>query len=360
MARRYGLGFDLEGVGNNAKIDFAWETIDNLSSLGPAYHDRVVRFDEYDDEHWRKQRAKSGHSTGTTPLVSLMVAAIDGIDDKKLIAFAKDIAKPNPGAKEMFEYAKRCGDVFIITNSYPAAALLTAKEIGIPSSSVYTLGYQFYREGREMLNGMGLEEEVEMRSPMGVFLKYRDLLEKFLDKYLKVCERILSFYESGGEDIKELRNAHDIIFNGIPEKELRDELGYLLLGEMGIMGGHRKADALTYAHRRGRRFYIGDGIVDADAIDYADFGTSVNCTNEEALRDSKLNIGTLDFRELIPVLESIRKGEFDPEKLKEELHRGVEEGCVVYTHDDIEKNFAEVVAANKKIKGNLKDMYPKL
>ena len=314
-----GYGFDLEGPVKCPKTDFAWEIIDGPSGLGPQYHDRVMRFDGYDDARWIAERAKRGHSTGTTPLVSLMVAAIGGVTDKKLIEFARSIVKSNPGAEEMLKHAKNCGDVYIVTNSYPAAALATAEGLDIPSSSVYTLGHQFWDE-RGKLNGMKFVEEVKMRSPMGVLLKHRGLLEEFLEKYLNVCDKILLYYEKGEGNFSELKKAHDNIFNAVPNDELKAELKYLLLDEMGIMGGHRKAQALRHAHPEGEVFYVGDSIVDADPIKEADIGVSVNCTNEEALRDSDLNVATTGFSGFKNIFNRIGNGWFDPNEVKHALN----------------------------------------
>jgi predicted HAD superfamily phosphohydrolase len=351
------LYFDLEGPVNNPEVDLAWKIIDDLSNLGPEYHDRVQRFDEYDDARWLAERDEKGHSTGTTPLVSLMIAAVDGITDEKLVEYTNDIIKLNPGAKEMLKSAKEVGDVYFVTNSYPAAAILTAKkeEIEIPSSRVFTLGYQYYGRDRVRFDRMKLEEEIERRSPMEVFLKHRDQLKEFLDKYLQACENILAFYEKGEGNLKELIQAHDKIFQEVPNEHLKTNLQYLLLNEEGIMGGHNKAEVFEATARKGEeKFYLGDSIVDADPIDIAEYGISVNCTNKEALMASKLNAVLTNFEGFIPILERIRNGRFDPKEIRLNLS---EDWRIIYTPDFIRDNFNEVVNMNRAFKTKLKSLY---
>jgi predicted HAD superfamily phosphohydrolase len=349
----FGFYFDQEGVVNNVSTDLAKSMIAN-SRLKEIYMSRVFDgFDPLDDEHWRQQRKKKGHSTGATPVIALMVAAIDGKKDSYLLELAESEIEPNPGADEMVEYAKKMGEVFLVTNSYPGGALLTAKRLGIPSSHVYSMGHQ--AEGtRGKLDGMALEEELELRSPLTILSKYRKELDIFLDRYLESCNKIMNFYQNGEDNLNDLINSQLRLFHEIKDPQLREELEYLLVNERGIMGGHRKAQVVDMHSPGGRNaIAIGDSIVDADMLALAQYGISVNCTNKEALFSCKLNTVVRDFKHMNEIFEPIGRG-MTPIDIEEAIKK---EAIQVYSQKTIMESLNAVTAVNKDAKDHLKKFY---
>ena len=118
------------------------------------------------------------------------------------------------------------------------------------------------------------------------------------------------------------------------------------------MGGHNKARVLQRIAPDGNVIYIGDSIVDADAIKFARYGFSVNCTNHHALRDSKFNIVTRDMFSLLPLLDDVQSGGFDT--------RGTSySGMAVFTPQQVTYDFDAVKTANAEAKNFLKGVYNK-
>jgi predicted HAD superfamily phosphohydrolase len=341
--------FDKEGVLENGKVNFAKAMLEN-SGLRDKYFSRIFDdYDAFDDEHWRKERTRKGHSTGTTPAIALMAVAIDGKDDKYLLDLADGIVEFNPGAKDMVDYAKKMGEVRIVTNAHPAAMFGLKDEFNIASSHIYTMGRQA-EGGRGKLNRMTPEEELEFRSPLAVLGKYRKELEVFLDKYLEACGRIMEHYKTGEGNLADLLNKKVGLFHEVKETELREELEYLLLSERGIMGGHRKAWVVdTYSPRGWGAVAIDDSIVGADMVALAQYGISFNCTNKEALLSCKMNAAVTDLSDMNKVFNCIGEGmvPIDIEKALKYVH----------SHDTILKYFDNVKAANNEAKGYLKGLY---
>ena len=117
------------------------------------------------------------------------------------------------------------------------------------------------------------------------------------------------------------------------------------------MGGHRKVDVLRKI--KGKIVYLGDSIVDADAIRFADYGFAVNCTSRHCLLDAKLNLALSDFSDLIPLLEDILDGKFVITDAKKYETKNMK----VFLPNEIKQNFEYVKSVNNMFKQQLKELY---
>jgi predicted HAD superfamily phosphohydrolase len=350
--------FDYEGIINTPAVDFSWISYKKLVSKKTKreFPEKWIKiFDKYDDARWERERKIAGHSTGTTPLVIDCIIACDGISDHELISLAYSCIQENPGIEEIFDFLKKeYTQPFIITNSYPALALVTAYKYGINSSSVFTHGYQLSERDRMLMDSrkiLDLEEEVLKRSPLPS-IKPKEELEIFLRKYLNNCSELLNAYKSNNEfKIKKLEEKERKLFYNIKDKNLRKVLMYMFLSEKGIMGGHRKVDVLKKI--KDKVVYFGDSIVDADAVRFADYGIAVNCTNKHCLLDAKLNLALSNFSDLIPLLEDILNEKF----VVADAKKYETENMKVFLPDEITQNFNYVKFVNHKFKQELKNLF---
>lgn len=348
---------DYEGI--IKPIDFAWIMYEKVSKKTKRkFPEELIKtFDEYDDTRWEREREARGHSTGTTPLVIDCVAACDGISDSEIIQLACSYPQENPGIEKVFDFLKKehFMQPFIVTNSHPALPLATAYKYGISSSKVFTHGYQLseqekkYLDSREILN---LEKEVLKRSPLPS-LKPKEELENFLEEYLNNCSKLLKAYRANDKPkIRKLEEEQIKLFYSIKDKSLGKVLRYMFLFEKGIMGGHRKVDILEKI-RDDEIVYLGDSIVDADAVCFADHGFAVNCTNRHCLLDAKLSLALSDFSDFLPLLEDILDGKFAVDDAK----RYETKNMKVFLPNEIKQNFDHVKLVNSMFKQQLKELY---
>ncbi|OFZ37371.1 MAG: hypothetical protein A2070_03720 [Bdellovibrionales bacterium GWC1_52_8] len=91
--------------------------------------------------------------------------------------------------------------------------------------------------------------------------------------------------------------------------------------------------------------------MDADAIRFARYGFSMNCTNDYALKESKINLVVGDMGNLIPLLEDIQAGRFNMQS------PGRYSGVQLFSAADVIERFEVVKGANKEMKGALKATY---
>ncbi len=363
--RRPVFAFDYEGPVCNPAVDFAWLIYRRLVSeeTKKKFPEALIQtFDEYDDARWERERARRGHSTGTTPLVLDCVAACDDIGNGRLISFAKSCVQENPGIKELIEFLIQQKTVpYFVTNSYPALSLTSTYEWGIPSSKVFSHGYQLSLETRRNIDRQRrgnarstFEEEVYSRSPL-LDLIGEEELEPFLREYLEVCSRLLTAYKQNSEhEIVNLEIMQVKMFDKIDYKDLRNTLKYMFLKEKAITGGHNKARILQKISQDGTGVvYLGDSIVDADPIKFAQYGFATNCTNKHALQDAKLSLVVPDFSLLVPMFEDILKGRFSFERTKGYERNGMR----VFLPDEVREKFDYVKSANNEIKAALKALY---
>ncbi|OYT27099.1 MAG: hypothetical protein B6V02_00510 [Thermoprotei archaeon ex4572_64] len=349
--------FDDEGVIDNPGLDFAWLCLRKYipDSYRKYYEYMVKMFDEYDDLRWLYERDLEGHSTGTTPIIVLCILALFNINDDELIKYALKVKHENVGIdKVLIWILKELNiEVLIISNAYPAIPLLSALKYGIKTSNVYTSGFQ-YRTCIDVLKDMNdLVQEVYERSPLKILTRYRSELKNFLVEYLNICLKLRNEYLSRNERlISRLMRRLEQVVNSLESSELKSILKYLLYDEYGVMGGHNKRKVIE--KRCGSdTIYLGDSIVDADALSYANYGVSINCVNKHALLASKLNIATLDYSELIHVINHIL--DYGLEKL-EKLRRSLK-NSILFTRDDIEKNLNFVIEINRKYRSILIENY---
>ncbi len=350
---------DFEGPLANPAIDIAWDIYRELVSQATRsrYPESAVRaFDEYDDARWRHERRDETnghrHSTGTFPLLIDCIAALDGLTDRDITELAYQKMGPqqqgyNPGAQDLLGRTMRRGPVRIVTSSHPAMPLVAADHHSLSYDNIFTHGWQ--------VDGSPIPQESHMgyRSPLRR-LSGQEGLGRFLDKYLTKCSRVLQAIASG--DPKAIWRAtarHDSFLRGV-SGELGNTLRYMFLYELGVMGGHRKAGVLRNVAPDGNVFYLGDGIVDADPIEFARYGCSINCTNDEALQASKLNLVTRDLMTIDPLVADIQAGVFELEGAPERYSGN---GLKIFTADDIRDGLGDVKEENKTAKGNLKAHY---
>lgn len=362
-------GFDVEGVFLNPKFDFAWLTYERL--LSSSTREKFPRelceeFDsKYDDGRYLNELyCKRGHATGTWPLLSLMLCALDGISDSQLISFAEKHMLKNPGIDEFISYLKESGKwekVYLLTSSYAAAPLIFAREQELPAKHVFTLGFQYPLNWQKEEAKFDLEEEVKKRSPIPDFLDHRYQLEEFLNQYLELCKKYVRAYEGGqlyGENgIYEILTKQENLITSNPNlaPRLRETLRYFLIQENGLMGSRGKVRAMQSICEMPEMWaYIGDGIVDGMPIHFARYGISLNMTNPHALKFSKLNVATSNLSNLIPVYENLELIISDPGQIKENFSNP---STKIFTPEDIRERFEEVVKANREAKEILRGMY---
>ncbi len=348
MSKNVPVVFDFEGPLANPAINFAWMSYNAFVSGAtkerfPA--GRIREFDEWDDAFWEACRNVAVHSTGATPLVIDCVLAMDQITDKRLIELARQKVQLNPGVPELLRELAH-DNFYIITSSHPAAPLVTAKEYDVHFGRVSTHGFQQVHLDDVHYD---LEVDVGQRSPLQSLANYRDLAN-FLSGYLDVCSEILAALKT--HDYQKMLRASAIYRNAFWNND--PTIQYLFSREEGIMGGHRKAQILQKIAPDTNVAFFGDGIVDADGIKFAKYGTSLNCTNDQALLDSKINFITIDMSTLLPVIEDIRAGRFDAEHAAQRYS-----GMQVFTPPSIQGNLGYVKAANSEAKEALKQAYSK-
>ncbi|MFH1229209.1 MAG: hypothetical protein V1678_02160 [Candidatus Aenigmatarchaeota archaeon] len=356
---------DYEGPMNNCGGDLAWQTYKLLvseSTKAKYPEDMCKRYDgDFDDGKYFYSINKSERwATGTWPSLSLAIAAVDGKTDDDLIELAGKTVQLAPGVEKMLTYLVETfgpEHVHFETSSYPAAPLMTAKEFGIPFYNVAANGIQRY--GKK-----DITEEIKTRSPMGVLSKNKAEVERFLQDYVPVCEKLGSYYvqplnsqslsPEQLEDIRSLENQYAELFPKVKDNATREALEGMFLTQEYDMGSHRKVDAMKrFGAKRATTVYGGDGIVDAMPIDWANFGFSINMKDKHALSLSKMNFATADMSLMIPMYESIRNGEFGS-SLQTKLGS---EKFAVFTPKEIRRSIEVVVKENGKMKDQIKGCY---
>jgi len=353
------FAFDQEGILTNPGLDFAHVILYRMlpAPLKKQYADRIAeRFDAYDDARWLYERGERGHNTGTTPLMALFAAACAGLTDRQLIQQQQLMLRENPGVSELVHYVHESGEPpLIVTSSYPAGALTLAQRYGIPFDNVFSLGYQrgtAYRDPSKSVE----DEVINWRSPLRFLLRKREGLQSFMDAYLNLCERMLEVLGDGAsfiyrEGFNELKEEEGTLFKDINDISLKRYLRKLLKDENGIMGAHNKARVME--GRNGSHWiYLGDGIVDADALQQAQYGIAVNCTNRHALGSAKLDIATVDMSNVIPVFEDITQGRFTPQRARKMR----KDGFTVFTPQDIQDNPDYVIDTNRATKNAQREL----
>ncbi|MEM2934297.1 MAG: hypothetical protein QXL78_05155 [Methanocellales archaeon] len=342
---KYIIAFDVEGPIANPSFDFTWLCLEHTSK---QFYERIKFFDEYDDLRWVHERDKRGtkHSTGTTPLISLLAAACEGFSDGQLKEIAREKMKLSRGAKELLKWLICEREIlpYFITSSYPAVSLLLGRKFNIPSSHIYCAGNQLSREELLKFNyNPDFDVELQLRSPVELWNKKQVEVVEFLEEYLANCLELRNCYLQNQRkgNIKALLKLQRKIFEGVKDGELRASLIALILKQKGVMGGHNKKRVLKKLSPDPKyAIYLGDGIVDADCLEYANYGIAVNCINSFALHSCKFNIATANEAFLIPIFEQILDGKF-----KLEQTRSSDE-LIIYPQRDIKNKLDEVKKVN--------------
>ncbi len=352
------IAFDVEGPIANPAFDFTWLCLEYTSK---QFYERIKLFDEYDDLRWAYERKKAGHkgkhSTGTTPLISLLAAACEGFTDLRLAQIAGEKLRLSRGAGELLKWliCERGIIPYFITSSYPAVPLLIAMQLFIPSSHIYCTGNQLSKAQISIFDrNPNFDLEIASRSPVELWKKHRVEANRFLSEYLENCVELRDAYNQN-RDEKDLLEAQQKIFNEIKDGKLKDSLSKLIMRQEGVMGGHKKRMALeSISSDREIAIYIGDGIVDADALEYAKFGIAINCVNSFALQSCKLNIATSNEALLIPVLGRMLERKFEVEKAKREL---TGDELIIFSQSDIKAKFDEVKRINNQFREVMKQHF---
>lgn len=351
------IAFDVEGPIASPAFDFSWLCLEQTSG---EFYERIKRFDEYDDLRWAYERETGGqskHSTGTTPLISLLAAACEGFTDLRLTQMAGEKLRLSRGVGGLLKWliSEKGMIPHFITSSYPAVPLLIAKQFVIPSSHVYCAGNQLSGEQLSIFDSNpSFDLQIASRSPVELWSRHREGARKFLNGYLENCIEMRSAYVEN-RDKKDLLEGQQKIFSEIKDSQLRDSLTRLILKQHGVMGGHNKRKALSKVSPDPElAIFIGDGIVDADALDYAKYGIAINCTSSYALHSCKLNIATSNEALLIPVLEQIMEGKFEVEKAKREC---TGDEFIIFSHRDIKAKFDEVKRINSTFREAMKQHF---
>ncbi|MCS4542459.1 MAG: hypothetical protein HY929_09155 [Euryarchaeota archaeon] len=348
----YIIAFDVEGPILNPAIDFAWLS---LKKFAKEFYEKVKLFDEYDDLRWVYERDKNGHSTGAMPLISLCACICKSITDEALLQLAKKSVIENLGTKEVLDWLKEKEiPVYFVTSSYPAVSLIEGYRHGIKSSHIYCSGYQLSEEKAKYFNfKRDLTEELRERSPVSKLKMFQTELSGFLGDYLQNCSELRSAYiKNNVSKIETLKKEQELVFKKIREKELREELTYLLYEEKGIMGSHNKKRVLQSISTYENIIYIGDGIVDCDALAYSKYGISLNCTNDYALLSSKINVATNNIANIIPIISEIIKGNFNVNKIKNDF---TSDEIKIFSNNDIKNNLPNIKNINNFFKSILRE-----
>jgi predicted HAD superfamily phosphohydrolase len=381
------VSLDVEGPIINPKFDFSWLIVEKLAKGGKIkdFNDRVKAFDEYDDNRWLRERKVGGHSTGTTPIISSLFAIAHGTNNEAFHTLAKDNLTFSPGATQLLSWLKNTKGIepYFVSSAHPAAILPVAYQLEISSSHVFCNGCQLTQKEAETFdkkrrekpddNSQTMMNEIRERFPYEKYLNSK-VLRQFLDEYLEICVKINSLYAESQINEKALQAAEkeQLRILGEARKEdssLAKDLKYLLFSEDGVMGAHKKKQALVVIEKREKvkkekLVFIGDSIVDADPIAYAGHGISVNCTNKDALLSSRINLATPSLESLIPLLEFVISGKpmssDSKEDLEKEISKRISSGAQVslasklFTADDIKTDMNAVMQANRLWKDYIK------
>jgi len=346
LAKGFVVVFDVEGPIINPKFDFAWLMIENLAKESRIrdLNDRVKAFDEYDDNRWLHERRAKGHSTGTTPVISSLLAIAHGATNELFLTLARKQLTLTPGATQLLTWLKNANGIepYFVSSAHPAAVLPVAYQLGISSSHVFCNGRQltmkeaekFDKKRREKPNDNNqiMLNEIQERFPYERYSNSK-ILRQFLDDYLEICIEMNKLYAQSetNESALQSKKREQLELLGRIKKEdsnLAKDLRYLLYSEDGVMGAHRKKQALIIIEKREKVkkesiIYVGDSIVDADPLAYAGHGISVNCTNKEALLSSRINVATPSLESLIPLIEFIASNKPMSSESKEDLEKEI-------------------------------------
>jgi predicted HAD superfamily phosphohydrolase len=387
LNKKFVVAFDVEGPIVDPSFDFAWLVLENLVKVNDlkTLSEKVKVFDEYDDNRWLRERGMEGHSTGTTPIVSSLLAVAYGAKNEDFLNLAKQHLKLTPGASRLLGWLKDEKRIqpYFISSAHPAAVLPVAYKLGIPSSHVFCSGYQlaqakaesYDKQRTEKLDSddQTMQKEIKERFP---YEKYSnsESLQNFLNRFLDLCVEMNKSYASGRTDEEAVRNSREKQLRLLEEarKEistLADDLRYLLYSEDGVMGAHRKKRALMSIEKlekakKENLIYSGDSIVDADAIAYAGYGISINCTNRQALISSKINVATTTLESLIPIIEHISSGADLTIELRDTIQERINEAISpgnqttpptrIFTRNEIDNKIEAVMQANRLCKEYMK------
>jgi predicted HAD superfamily phosphohydrolase len=383
------FAFDVEGPIVNPSFDFSWLTLENLvkSDDLKTISEKVRIFDEYDDNRWLRERGMEGHSTGTTPIITSLLAVAYGAKNDDFLDLANRHLKLTPGAGQLLRWLKDEKRVqpFLISSANPAAILPVAYKFGVLSSHVFCSGLQLTRTVAERYDKLRtttpdneqetIREEMKERFPYDKYSN-SESLRRFLDMFLDLCVEMNKSYASGRTDEEIVRSSREkqLKLLGEARKDvgtLAEDLRYLLYSEDGVMGGHRKKRALMLIEkqektRKEKLVYSGDSIVDADAIAFAGHGISINCTNRQALISSKINVATPNLESLIPIMEHIVSGEELTLEARDLIEGRVNEATVaqikaapptrIFTKNEIDTRTDAVMQSNKLCKEYIKKM----
>jgi predicted HAD superfamily phosphohydrolase len=126
----------------------------------------------------------------------------------------------------------------------------------------------------------------------------------------------------------------------------------LFLRQVAVRGGHNKARIVKDIAPDANVVYIGDGIVDADPLEFSLYSISLNCTDEFALQAAKINIVTENLSSLLPLLSDLQHGRVSVENIK-----GRYPDMRVFDRGDVQNDFQFVGFANAEVRKALKDRY---
>ncbi|MBI4363046.1 MAG: hypothetical protein HY558_07720 [Euryarchaeota archaeon] len=344
------LGLDLEGPIFNPACDFGWTIARRYLQGADGRRDleALQGFDRWDDLLYLRQRRTRGHSTGATPLVSALLAHTRGATTRDLHRLARRTLAKNPGAPQLLRWLHRESplEVLYITSGHPLVGLSLARETHPGPARVYTSGYTL-RHARG-----SVESQAEARWPSRLFTAHRRPLRGFLDGLLEACGREAKALETDNRR-GPLREQYPSLFRGVEPPPLRAALTRLLRDEEGIMGGHRKAWALSRHAPPGRALALGDSIVDIEMLRYTPRSITMNCTHPRALLSARLNLCVDRMDTLIPLLDDASRGLWEPHRWKRELQGA---SLRLHTPRDIRAHPRRVLEENRRFKENLKSL----
>jgi len=373
---------DVEGPLKNGKYDGAkhiMETLVKRKLMTQEEMDTATgKFDEHDDNKDRVQRfvwsnskypilgLRPRWSTGTLPGIAICYAARAGLKQSEVYEMTKAGDVATPGANEfLIETKEKEIPIYLLTSAEPSVSLRLGKEMGIPSSRIYSMGYRPSPERlAEYDKNPNPEAEAEERSMLNRLLPHRTELESWFPVFIKTSVEWEAAYEAGStEDMLALELEQSELFNtSTYTDEFLKVMRDLYLHQKVLKGSHQKGEDVHAIARNGYRvIYIGGNIVDTMpalvAGAWEGYGIAVNSTSDDLNYAADLLLGTTDMRAMNLLRDDITKGLVDVHVINHKYSNCNEYTAFLFSGIDFRNNPEDVMAEMRGFKSAVKKRY---